>query len=176
MTTGGNDVIHNYGRKPPVEHAMYGATLEQAAPWIANYDARLDEMVSRIRNAFPGGCHVFLANIYDPTDGTGSPGLTGLPDWPDALAVLDAYNAAIARCAAKHDFVHLVDIHGPFLGHGLHCRKFWLPHYRADDPHYWYGSIVEDPNERGYDAVRRFFLLRMIEVLAPARSVAEDGR
>ena len=27
LTTGGNDVIHNYGRTPPREGAMYGATL-----------------------------------------------------------------------------------------------------------------------------------------------------
>jgi len=34
MTTGGNDLIHNYGRTPPREGAMYVATLEQAKPWI----------------------------------------------------------------------------------------------------------------------------------------------
>ena len=30
MTTGGNDIIHMYGRMPPREGAMYGATFEQA--------------------------------------------------------------------------------------------------------------------------------------------------
>ena len=30
MTTGGNDIIHNYGRTAPREEAMYGATWEQA--------------------------------------------------------------------------------------------------------------------------------------------------
>src|SRR5262249_9678525 len=44
MTSGGNDLIHWYGRSPPHEGAMYGATLEQARPWIANYEKRLDEM------------------------------------------------------------------------------------------------------------------------------------
>ena len=34
MTTGGNDLIHSYGRSPPREGAMYGATLEQAEPCI----------------------------------------------------------------------------------------------------------------------------------------------
>ncbi len=28
ITTGGNDLIHNYGRTPPREEAMYGATFE----------------------------------------------------------------------------------------------------------------------------------------------------
>jgi len=165
MTTGGNDIIHTYGRFPPEEGAMYGATLPQAQPWIDRFEARLDAMMAAIRAAFPGGCHVFLANIYDPTDGTGNVGLTGLPEWEDALSVLAAYNQAIARCAERHDFVHLVDIHGPFLGHGIHCTKAWTPHYRSDDPHYWY-SIVEDPNDRGYDAVRRLCLLAMIDVFA----------
>ena len=32
ITTGGNDLIHDYGRSPPREGAMYGATAEQARP------------------------------------------------------------------------------------------------------------------------------------------------
>ncbi len=124
MTTGGNDLIHDYGQSPPREHAMYGATLAQAKPWVANYERLLNQMVLTVKARFPGGCHIFLANIYDPTDGTGSVGMTGLPHWPDGLKLLAAYNDVIARCAAKHDFVHLVDMHALFLGHGLHCTKF----------------------------------------------------
>jgi len=30
MTTGGNGLIHSYGKAPPVEGAMYGATSDQA--------------------------------------------------------------------------------------------------------------------------------------------------
>jgi lysophospholipase L1-like esterase len=72
MTTGGNDLIHNYGRTPPAECAMYGATLEQARPWIANFENRLDGMIADVEKSFPGGCRIFLANIYDPTDETGA--------------------------------------------------------------------------------------------------------
>jgi lysophospholipase L1-like esterase len=169
MTSGGNDLIHSYGRQPPRECAMYGATREQARPWVAAYEERLRRMLTMLREKFPGGCRVFLANIYDPTDGTSSPSIAPLPDWPDALDILAAYNEVIARAARELDYVHLVDIHGPFLGHGLHCRKPWTEHYRAEDPHYWYGKIIEDPNDRGYDAIRRLFLLEMIEVLAPSR-------
>jgi len=166
MTTGGNDLIHQYGRVPPKEGAMYGATFEQAEPWIANFEKRLDRMVQAIRDRFPGGCHIFLANIYDPTDGTGSTGSTGLPAWPDALKLLHAYNSIIENCARAHDFVHLVDIRTPFLGHGIHATKFWLPHYRRSDPHYWYYPNIEDPNDRGYDAIRRVFLLEMGKVFS----------
>lgn len=60
----------------------------------------------------------------------------------------------------------LVDIHGAFLGHGINCTKNWTEHYRADDPHYWYDSNLEDPNERGYDAIRRLFLLKISEAFS----------
>jgi lysophospholipase L1-like esterase len=173
MTTGGNDLIHNYGRTPPAECAMYGADVEQARPWVANFEKRLDEMIIAIRKAFPGGCSIFLANIYDPTDGAGTPGLTGLPRWPDGLLILKSYNDIIARCTQKYDYVHLVDIHKPFLGHGINCRKFWKRHYRSSDPHFWYALILEDPNIRGYDAIRRLFLLKIIEICPKA--IAESN-
>ncbi len=173
MTTGGNDLIHSYGRRPPEEGAMYGASFEQARPWIDNFEKRLDEMVNLIQEAFPGGCHIFLANIYDPSDGTGntSAWFTGLPAWPDGIGILHAYNTIIAQCAAKHDNVHLVDIHTTFLGHGIHCRKLWLKNYRWNDPTYWYYLNIEDPSERGYDAIRRVFLIEMARVFADVNAI-----
>ena len=185
ITTGGNDLIHMYGRTPPREGAMYGATLDQAQPWIANFEKRLDAIVRGVTDLFPGGCVVFLANIYDPTDGVGDASLAGLPRWDDRVALLAAYNDAIAACAGGHDAVHLVDIHGAFLGHGIYCRAPWREHYDREDPHYWYFSNFEDPNDRGYDAIRRLFLLEMAGVLGgtPAASprsgnaqVPEDGQ
>jgi hypothetical protein len=166
LTTGGNDLIHNYGRTPPREEAMYGATLEQAKPWIADFAERLETMVSGIESRFPGGCHIFLANIYDPTDGVGDIARTGLPAWPDGLRVINAYNEAIRSCAGQHASVHVIDFHGAFLGHGLHCRQIWARHYDSTDPHYWYYTNLEDPNERGYDAIRRLFLIEMARISA----------
>jgi len=166
MTTGGNDIIHDYGRTPPREGAMFGATWEQAQPWIASFEGRLDKMIQQIAGSFPGGCHIFLANIYDPTDGTGGARLVGLPGWPDGLKIHTAYNEVIARVAARHpDTVHLVDIHSAFLGHGLSCRQLWRRHYRASDAHYWYFDILEDPNDRGHDALRRLFLIEITRVM-----------
>lgn len=161
LTTGGNDLIHNYGRTEPKEGAMFGANWEQAQPWITNFAARLELMLNTITNAFPGGCHVFLANIYDPTDGTGDARQAGLPSWPDAMRIHTAYNDAIKGVAAQRPNVHLVDLHRPFLGHGLFCAQFWRENYCGDDPHYWYFVNLEDPNERGYDAIRRLFLTEM---------------
>jgi hypothetical protein len=118
-------------------------------------------MIEQINSRFPGGCHIFLANIFDPTDGFGDVQRTGLPAWRDGLRIVAAYNSVIERCAGKHAFVHLVDIHGAFLGHGIHCTQFWSDHYDTNDPHYWYYSNLEDPNERGYDVIRRLFLLNI---------------
>ena len=166
LTTGGNDLIHNYGRTPPKEGAMYGATFEQAKQWIKKFEDRLDQMISDIGRKFPGGCHIFLANIYDPSDGTGDTQscFTGLPTWPDGLLILKAYNEIISNCSAKYLNVYLVNVYDTFLGHGIHCKKFWLRNYRYDDPHYWYYLNIEDPSQRGYDAIRRVFLLEMIKV------------
>jgi lysophospholipase L1-like esterase len=158
MTTGGNDLIHNYGRTPARDEAMFGASWEQAAPWITNFERRLEGMVNQINKDFPAGCHIFLANIFDPTDGAGDIEHAGLPPWKDGAKIVAAYNDVIRRCAASHSFVHLVDVHGA-LGHGIHCTQFWSAHYDAKDPHYWYYANLEDPNERGYDAIRRLFLL-----------------
>lgn len=165
MTVGGNDVIHNYGRTPPREGAMYGATLEQAQPWIANFEKRLDGILATMRERFPGGSHFFLANIYDPTDEDGDVFNAGLPRWPEGLLVLKAYNDVLARCADKFDDVELINIHDSFLGHGIHCRQFWHRHYQSADPTYWYYDNLEDPHDRGYDAIRRLLLIEMVRVL-----------
>ena len=53
MTTGGNDLIHWYGRTPPREGAMYGATLAEAQPWISNYEIAWMRC-SRDRSEVPG--------------------------------------------------------------------------------------------------------------------------
>jgi lysophospholipase L1-like esterase len=159
MTTGGNDLIHNYGKTPPRDGAMFGSTWDQAAPWVTNFDQRLEGMVNQINGHFPAGCHIFLANIFDPTDGVGDTEQAGLPAWRDGEKIVAAYNDVIRRCAARHSFVHLVDFHEAFLGHGIHCAQFWSAHYDAKDPHYWYYVNLEDPNERGDDVIRRLFLL-----------------
>ena len=44
---------------------------------------------------------------------------------------------------------------------GVACADQHSKHYRKDDPHWWYFDNIEDPNERGYDALRRLFLLEM---------------
>jgi hypothetical protein len=154
-------LIHWYGQRPPKEGAMYGATFAQAQPWIENYGRRLDSMFAGIERCFPGGCLIFVADIYDPSDGAGDPEAVWLPAWPDCLPILEAYNATLRDVAAHHESVRVVPVHDAFLGHGIHCRKFWRQHFQSEDPCYWYHENIEDPNDRGYDALRRIFLNSM---------------
>jgi lysophospholipase L1-like esterase len=154
LTTGGNDLIHNYGRAAPCSTGIFGATLAQARPWIEAFEQRLDRMFSALESRFPGGCHIFIATIYDPTDGVGDIEVAGLPPWPDGLQILAAFNEAIVRAASRHPSAHVVDVRREFLGHGFH-------HGLAA---HWYHANVEDPNERGYDAIRRLMLIEMAKV------------
>ena len=158
LTTGGNDIVHQYGRMPPREGAMYGATFDEAQPWIENFETRLEGMLDSIRNLFPGGCEIYLADIYDPTDGVGDAPSVFLPEWKDGLAIHTAYNEVIRKTCQQNADVFLVPLHATFLGHGSHCRQFWRSTYDFADPHYWYFDNIEDPNDRGYDAIRRIFL------------------
>lgn len=169
LTTGGNDIIHSYGRQPPREGAMYGATLEEARPWIANFEERLEGMLALITSRFPGGCEIYLADIYDPTDGVGDAPSVYLPPWPGGLAIHAEYNRIIREAADRFDHVFVVPLYETFLGHGSHCRQFWRDTYVPEDPHYWFYDNVEDPNDRGYDAIRRLYLnaLRAHSALAP---------
>jgi len=131
-------------------------------------------MLDYLNACFPGGCHVFLADIYDPTDGVGDAPSVYLPHWPDGLAIHAAYNQVIHRCAEQRANVHLVPLYEQFLGHGAHCRQFWRSSYRPEDPHYWFFDNIEDPNDRGYDAIRRIFLNTIVGVLAPPRQADQE--
>ena len=165
MTSGGNDLIHNYGRTPPRDQAMYGATLEEAKLWIDAFDQRLKSSIEKIKTQYPAGCEIFIADIFDPTDGKGDIQRAGLPEWRDGSKLLAAYNKIIHQAGQKYSHVHVVPLHDAFLGHGIHCAQFWSSHYDWNDPHYWYYINLEDPNERGYDAIRRLFLIEIEKAL-----------
>ena len=68
----------------------------------------------------------------------------------------------------------MVDVHAALLGHGLHCRDSASPHYHPEDPTYWLYLNLEDPNRRGYDAIRRAFLAEMIRTFV-RRNPGPDG-
>lgn len=166
LSTGGIDLIHDYGSGVPREGALYGAELELGLQCAASFERRLDRIFDGLRERFPSGCEIYVMTIFDPTDGVGDIENVGvllrlirpLPAWPDGLRIHAAFNQAIRNAAASRSWVHVVDVHRLMLGHGLHHRDERNPHYDPADPHYWYYVNLEDPNERGYDAIRREFL------------------
>ena len=170
LTSGGNDLIHDYGRSEPKHDAMYGCTYKQSQEWCELLKTRLDTLLKGLMERFPGGCDIFFANIYDPTDGVGDPQTMMMARWPDCVKVLALANQKIAELCEQYPNVHLVDIHSEFLGHGIHCDEPWRKHYRKDDPHFWYAPILEDPNIRGHDAIRRLFLNEMIRIYVNERT------
>jgi hypothetical protein len=175
LSTGGIDLIHNYGASPPRDEAVYGATWEEGQRYAAQFGQRLDRLLDEITRRFPGGCEIFVASIFDPTDGVGDIEkvdpilrlLKPLPPWPDGLKVLTAFNEQIRAAASRRPNVHVVDVQAALIGHGLHCRDKSNSHYHADDPTYWYFFNHEDPNRRGYDAIRRAFLVEIARVMNP---------
>ncbi len=139
-------------------HVILGVLLVLAAGarFVSHY------WIARTMGTSPAGCEIFLADIYDPTDGAGTAWVVGYPSWPDGLAVHKEYNQVIRAAARRHPNVHLVEMHSALLGHGFYSRQFWMPQYQRADPTCWYQDNFEDPNDRGYDAIRRAFLVEMV--------------
>jgi hypothetical protein len=79
--------------------------------------------------------------------------LVGLGDSVTAGFGVDPQHSYFGRLVKNPD--------DEFLGHGIHCTQPWQVHYRRHDPHYWYAWNLEDPNIRGYDAIRRLFLIEI---------------
>lgn len=175
LSSGGIDLIHDYGEGPPRDEAIYGASWKDGKVFAARFRSRLEQMLDEINRRFPGGCDIFIATIFDPTDGIGDIENTDpilrlfkpLPPWPDGLRIHAAFNDHIRTAAAARSNVHVVDVYQALLGHGMHCRDRSNPAFHPADPTYWYYYNLEDPNRRGYDAIRRAFLTEMVRVLAP---------
>jgi lysophospholipase L1-like esterase len=165
ITLGGNDLIHDYNCTAPHECATYCATLAQATPWAANFRTRMDGFINAFKTAVPSA-HIFLANIYDPSDGVGDAANAPipLPPWPDFEAILALYNQTLAQIATDTGAT-LVDLHTPLLGHGYHYDDPQNAYYHPADPTYWYCSNLEDPNDRGYRGIRAAFWAAIAPVL-----------
>lgn len=172
LSTGGIDLIHNYGKGEPHDGALYGSPRENLPRDRKLFAERLGKLMGEIKDSFPKGVEVYVQTIYDPTDGVGDiehvsaalRAVRPLPHWEAGIAYLDAWNEEIMALEKAFPFVHVVDVHGIFLGHGIHCRDKSNPHYDPKDQGYWYYWNLEDPNVRGYDAIRRGYLRKWAAV------------
>ena len=113
---------------------------------------------------------IFLADIYDPSDGVGDAAerlaarLARLHGNPRGLQRCDPSLRRAAPVGPRRADARRVS------GHGIHCTQPWRKHYRLGDPHYWYAGNLEDPNIRGYDAIRRLFLIEIAKQADQFRS------
>ena len=161
ITSGGNDLMHSRGRFPPREAAMYGATLAQAQPWIENYEVRLDAMIDLLREPLSRRLYDLLGRHLRSQRRRGRSAAAGLPAWPDCmtdpsgLQQSDPPRGRPARVGPRRADARGVS--GP--RHPLHPAL--AQHYRLGDPTYWYAVNLENPNVRGYDAIRRLFLIEI---------------
>src|SRR5262249_38900038 len=106
---------------------------------------------------FPDGVFIYLANVYEPSDGVGQAAecFYGL-DLSQVLTSLDEVNAA-TRAQAEERRTAWIDMHGHFLGHGFNGDDPANPYYQADDPSLWFYDDCIHPNDRGHHEIRRLF-------------------
>lgn len=138
MTVGGNDLM------AAARDGSIFARREETLDAIAD---RLDRAVGHMRDSerFPDGVSVYVAAVYDPSDGTGGAGECGLalPDAPEVIAALNERYVARARARG----FAVVDASGHFLGHG----------HTVGPLRGWFADCVH-PNDRGHHELRRLFL------------------
>ena len=151
MTIGGNDVT-----------AALAALLTSGddSKERADFQGYLDEAIAELTkpDRFGAGVKVtvFVANVYDPSDGTGDftvaasgkkcPGaLSFFPAGKATAPLLDPWEKIFADVAAKHPGSNVVDLRGKYQGHGVNKADSWF-----------YGDCIH-PNAAGHDAVRDLF-------------------
>lgn len=126
---------------------------------LVDIDANLEVMYEFFGDTarFPDGASIYLANVYEPSDGVGQADecFFGL-DLTSALATLDAVNAA-TRAQAEAKGGAWLDMHGHFLGHGYYAGDSENPYHQADDPSLWFDEDCIHPNDRGHHEIRRLF-------------------
>jgi acyl-CoA thioesterase I len=134
LTVGGNDLLGLLGASP-------GDGADRLRHIVANLEGIVSKIVDRLRKAT-----LLVANVYDPTDGTGD--LEGTRLAPREMKWLADYNAAVARIG-QTGRARLIDLRHHFAGHGRSAPP--------DKRWYWTGSLIE-PGAVGASEIRRLWL------------------
>ncbi|TMM41904.1 MAG: hypothetical protein E6F99_01820 [Actinobacteria bacterium] len=93
-----------------------------------------------------------VTTVYDPSDGTGEVAASGLPPWRDGPALVEELNAALVDLAQRHGAL-VADVHGHFLGHGVHAGDPTAADSRPANRTLWYCGLIE-PNAWGAHHIR----------------------
>lgn len=130
-------------------------------------DAKLAEVLDNLTETmaffqdpdrFPDGTRVYIANVYEPSDGVGQADSCFYSlDLNGVLSALLENNQNTRALAEELGFAW-VDMYGHFLGHGYYSEDETNPYYDAEDPSLWFASDCIHPNDRGHHEVRRLFM------------------
>ena len=134
LTAGGNDLL-----------SLLGAAEGTGEAGVARLLRNLAAIVDAVRDRLPRAL-ILMANVYDPTDGTGD--LDGHRLRPQERRWLRDGNAGVGRLCAERG-ARLVDVHGHFAGHGRSAP--------AAERWYWTESLIE-PGAVGASEIRRLWL------------------
>ena len=139
LTAGGNDLLGLIG-------ASAGDGDDRLRHILENLEAIVAAIERRLRKAT-----LLVANVYDPTDGTGD--LEGTRLGSREMRWLADYNAGVARLG-ESGRGRLIDLHRHFAGHGR----------SAPPPQRWYWteSLIE-PGAVGASEIRRLWLAALDE-------------
>ena len=168
LTAGGNDLL-----------ALIGATDRAGQAGVRAVLDNLDAIVGVVRDRLPRAM-VLVANVYDPTDGTGDlegprlhpaatiadgwlhPAATIADEWlrPQEMRWLDDYNVGVERLCRQRG-ARLIDLCRHFAGHGRSAP--------AEERWYWTGSLIE-PGMAGASEIRRLWLAAVEESRPASRT------
>ena len=150
ITIGGNDVQAALGTL-----ATGGSDATARQTFTNELDAALAELTKVDRFGAGVQVKILLANIYDPSDGTGNftyqgtkcPGALGF--WPAGTAtdpLLTPWEQIMTDTTTKYPQVQVLGLHDRFHGHGVAAMPTW---FFSDCIH---------PNTAGHDQIRGLFL------------------
>jgi len=148
MTIGGNDmqVALGTGQSPT------GKTLTDA---LANIRALVDSL--RNPDVLPDGVSIYLASVYDPSDGVGRvDSCFGGTDLRPFMEALDVWSEKYVELG-KERGIAIVDALHHFKGHGFYAKDKTNQYYDETDPTIWFDSDCVHPNDRGHNQLRRLF-------------------
>jgi lysophospholipase L1-like esterase len=144
LTIGGNDL------QSAITDAFLGGTDDA----LANLRTTVTYLQDKAK--FPDGTSIYLATVYDPSDGEGhAQGCFLNQTLPTFVTALDTWRTKYIALGTELGF-SVVDSLGHFHGHGHNFDHTANPYYQASDATGWFSDCVH-PNDRGHDELRRLF-------------------
>jgi lysophospholipase L1-like esterase len=144
ITIGGNDMQAN------IVSILQGTDQGARDSFRANIATAVGELTMPGRFGAGVDVHVFEADIYDPTDGSGDFSscpvpLSFVPKTPSD-GFFGAWNAVVTDEVPKHGMSVVPPLHDTFHNHGV-----------IDPPQSWFHTDCIHPNAKGHNAIRGMF-------------------